>query len=189
MSGDNYYTKVRDEAGKLVDEIKTGAEKAKHNIQSAINQDPTRGPNYNYGKMVHQMRTAQLVTLAIQAVMLFMDADSVWLYFKFLIPFFFILAESYIIGMRWYYHVDGRGDFGEITSANNSPQVKAQHAIGLFGPLVFAGIVRFIAPMLESSLHAMMFNLCSYLTILLAGICAAIEVYEGTNKLQPEKKE
>jgi hypothetical protein len=129
----------------------------------------------NHEITVRYTRTVQFAILAIQAVMLFMNVRSLWFDFKFLASFFVILAELCIVGHRWYYHVDGHADFHQITNAGNRLQVKAYHAIGLFGPVAFAGIVYFIAPVLEFS--SLFFSFCSFLALILAGICAGIEIY------------
>jgi len=175
--------KAKEEAKRIAGEMRDGAEKLRQDVSARLpSAAELRNQSYDYGKVIHQLRTAHLVVLAIQTVVLYMESDRVsYGFMATVLPFVFLVANVYVVGVRWYKQVDGRHDFQQLTG-NAAPAVKFQYGLGLFGGVVLAILVHFVSPTINTILASMLYGLFNYLSILVGGACSAVEVYEGVKK-------
>uniref|UniRef100_A0A915CPJ0 DUF7087 domain-containing protein n=1 Tax=Ditylenchus dipsaci TaxID=166011 RepID=A0A915CPJ0_9BILA len=116
--------------------------------------------DYSFGNVINQMRSAQLFSLIVQGVVLYLDSGRIGLS-AFLIPFAVIICNMYIVGMRYW-----------------APST-AQYAAELFGGFLLALLAHFLSPEVESGVSSVLYNLSDYLSISTGFCCAGVEIYEG----------
>ncbi|KAI1731093.1 hypothetical protein Ddc_03821 [Ditylenchus destructor] len=172
--------RAKEEAQRIADQMRDGAEKLRQNVAAGIpTSQQLHAEGYNYTKVIHQIRTAHLVVLAIQLVVLYMESDRVnYGLIGFFVPFVLIVGNAYVVGNRWYKQVDGRNDFHRFMENKQIPD-KAKIGLGLFGGVVLAVLVHFFSPAIDSTFGSMLYSLFTYLSILSGGAQTAVEVYEG----------
>ncbi|KAI6203704.1 hypothetical protein M3Y94_00587300 [Aphelenchoides besseyi] len=168
--------RAKNEAGRIADEMRDGAEKARQKVNSQIlGQDGA----YNYTKITQQVRFVTMLSLPLQILALYTQWGSNLGYVSFLIPVAFIAANALLVFDRWRRQVDGRKDIEVLMSAGHNNQKKIHYGLQSFGPFIFALLVHAAAPAIPSSFSALAFNLCDYLTMITTAICLFLDCFEG----------
>ncbi|KAI1707363.1 hypothetical protein DdX_12460 [Ditylenchus destructor] len=133
--------------------------------------------DYSFGNVINQLRSTQVITLVVQAVVLYLESHRIGLV-GFLVPFIVVLCNLYIVGTRWIYSIDGRYDIQQMLHKEDF-SIKAQYAIGLFGGFLLSLVVHFVSPLIDPGLSSLMYNIANYVSISSSFCCAGVEVYEG----------
>jgi hypothetical protein len=172
--------RAKHEAERIANEMRTSAEKVRQGVESKMAAH--RNSDYSFGSIVHQLRTAQLVAMALQSLMLYMEADLIGIT-GFLLPFIVISVNFYFVGTRWYHQIDGRYDIQQLVSVKD-PALKARYGFALFGGFLLALLAHFLATPIPSGVSSLLFNLSNYVSIVTSAAYAGIEAYEGLKNKQ-----
>uniref|UniRef100_A0AC35FVF7 Uncharacterized protein n=1 Tax=Panagrolaimus sp. PS1159 TaxID=55785 RepID=A0AC35FVF7_9BILA len=167
--------RAKEEVERIAAEMRKGAENLSKDVKQKMASQKTI--DYSFGNTVNQLRIAQLVTLGLQGVTLFMESDRIGL-FGFFLPFIFIIGNLFLSGKRWYNEIDGRYDAQQLVNVSD-PALKAQYAIALFGGLVLAIITHFATPTFTSGFASFMYHIADYGAIATSIGCAGLECFEG----------
>lgn len=163
--------RAKEEAERLAEQMKKSAEKIQQEVKDRMNSpDP-------YNRVIHQLRTFWLGSLALEVLTLYLA----WVDVSFIFIVFPLLMASgalWIVGQRWYVQADGRVDFNKLLSAEN-PTIKAKAGLYLLGGFLLSVLANWTAPSLSSTINALVFSLSSYLAVMIGAVCVAIEIYEG----------
>ncbi|KAK6731009.1 hypothetical protein RB195_007463 [Necator americanus] len=95
--------------------------------------------SYSYPSVMYQSRTAQLICVTLQILLLYSYIDHLSTA-RFFITMALCLYNLFITGMRWSKNIDGRFDFRQMLKEKNT-QLKLSYAREVFGPLVIGFLV------------------------------------------------
>ncbi|KAI3410033.1 hypothetical protein GPALN_006397 [Globodera pallida] len=168
---DKTLNNAKTETERLADQMKRSAEK----IQKEL-RDRTLSPD-PYMRLVHQIQTAQLVTLGIEVFTLYLGWRDLS-FVRLLVPLLFCISAIWFVAQRWYKEADGRVDFSRMLGTDNQIE-RAKAAFGLVGCFILSFFAQWTAPTMGSTLFGLLFGLSSHAAVLLGAVCAAVELYEG----------
>ncbi|KAI1730154.1 hypothetical protein Ddc_02838 [Ditylenchus destructor] len=127
---------------------------------------------------VHNIRTVCLLALFVQLISLYTEFASIKITTLFSLVAM-ILANGYLIFLRWYHKADEQRDIQELLDPREDVSRKLWIFLALFGGIGISVAIHLMSPPLPAGIFAVLYILANYVLIAGSIVCPAMEIYEG----------
>ncbi|MFH4973657.1 hypothetical protein AB6A40_000366 [Gnathostoma spinigerum] len=125
----------------------------------------------HYPNAIYTTRAIQLICIAIQAILLFCEADRIGI--TFLVPTVVLVYNFYHTGRQWYYSIDGAFDCKHMLSMEEDNTLRVHYGFSFLGSFLLAILTHCLRHELPSGFSNMIYQISNY-TSLVASCCGVI---------------